>query len=337
MTRRGYLVAATLWFCAVGVAWSLFWMRRADDSARTRMQQALWGVATRLLAAPGVAPGRTAPTVDPDRLMGHVRALAFERWTPADRARARGYLAHTLIELGHDPAQLAFAEGINLEVVRPGTDPTAGDVLLAAHYDSRHGSPGADDNATGVAVVLEAARLLRTPTPRGLRLVFFDAEERGLKGSLAYAQSPSRIKDLRAVVVLEMLGYACHTEGCQKHPEGLPLPAPTTGNFLAVVGDLEHIDLLRAFRGVERPAGGPGAVPIFALPVPGRGHALPDTRRSDHAPFWDQGIGAVMVTDTAELRNPHYHLPGDVPERLDGAFFTGAAQAVLDAVVHLTR
>ena len=333
MNRTAYTVAALTWFAAVGAGWGMYWYRRVEREAERKMQQEQWLAAIESLAAPVSPPPAVPPAVDPDRLMAHVRALAFERWDPADRAQARGYLAHTLLELGLDPAQLAFKDGINLEVERPGTDPNAGTILLGAHYDSRQGSPGADDNASGVAVLLEAARLLKDPTPRTLRLVFFDAEERGLLGSIAYVQSDRRIKDLRAVVILEMVGFACRKAGCQHHPEGLPVVAPTTGDFLAVIGDLAHLDLLRTFRAAQRPDG----PPLFALPIPNRGHPLPDTRRSDHAPFWDRGMPAVMVTDTAELRNPHYHLPGDTPETLDPEFFAGSARTILEAVQTLLR
>lgn len=344
MSGRRSLAAAVGWFALVGVGWGLYWRHRFAEDDRREHEYSQWVEAIRTLHAPaeappsaGAAPPVPAPLpdaargVDRARLLADVEALAFERWAPADRARARGRVAHTLQAEGWTPELMAFEGGVNVEVERPGLDPKAGVVLLGAHYDSRQGSPGADDDASGVAVVLEAARLLRTPTRRGLRLVFFDAEERGLLGSRAYAQSDARIADLRAVVVVEMVGYACHVEGCQAHPEGLPVVAPKVGNFIAIIGDLEHLGLLWTFRRARRPEW----PPLFTLPVPAQGRPLPDTRRSDHAPFWDRGVGAVLVTDTAELRNPHYHLPGDTPATLDPAFLEGAAGVVIEGVRRL--
>ena len=90
----------------------------------------------------------------------------------------------------------------------------------------------------------------------------------------------------------------------------VPVRAPDVGDYLALIGDLEHLDLLRAFHAA------PVGPRVFALPVPAKGMPLPTTRRSDHAAFWDRGVGAVLVTDTAELRNPRYHLPGDTPDTL---------------------
>lgn len=323
-----------VWLTAVAAGWGLYFReRRRHELDQRALQAALQGAVEKLKQMePGPRPPG-GPRVDPARLLRDVSALAFERDADADRARARGYIAHELTAQGWRPELMAFSEGINVLAERPGTDPTAGAVLLGAHYDTVPGTPGADDNASGVAVVLEAARLLRErPTARTLRLAFFDREERGMLGSRAYAQSDARLLDLRAVVVVEMAGFACRTPGCQRLPPGLPPGlAPDVGDFLAVVGDLEHVPLLAAFRQV----GGPDLPPVVALPVAGRGAQLPDSRRSDHAPFWDRGVGAVMVTDTAELRNPHYHRPTDRPETLDPAFLTGTAQIVVDAVERL--
>lgn len=271
--------------------------------------------------------------IDPASLMAHVRALAFERYTPAQRQKARGVIAHALTGMGYTPDLHGYRSGMNIIAERPGRDPAAKAVLVAAHFDTVEGSPGADDNASGVAVVLELARRLKDrPTRRPLRVVFFDEEEQGLVGSAAYARSPTRLAELAAVVVVEMAGFSCRQKGCQRFPAGLPAGvAPDVGDFIAVVGDLEHVDLLAAFRR----AGGPDRPPIFALPVPDKGTPLPDSRRSDHAPFWDAGVGAVMITDTAELRNPHYHRASDTPETLDPAFMAGVAAMTVDAVAEL--
>ena len=177
------------------------------------------------------------------------------------------------------------------------------------------------------------ARLLGTrPTLRPLKIAFFDQEEVGLRGSLAYTAEPGNLKNLAGVVNLEMMGYACYTPGCQTFPEGLPVKPPSDrGDFLGVVGDQEHLPLLTVFQ----TPGAEGLPPIVTLPVPFKGLLTPDLLRSDHAPFWARNIGAVIVGDTANFRNPHYHRPSDAPETLDRAFLSGSAQRVVNAVTVL--
>jgi len=273
------------------------------------------------------------PNVSPEQLLARVKALNFRRYTAAERDRTRTYLIKSLRQLGWKPKLQPFEGGVNIFTQRQGTDPAAGAILVAAHYDTVPTSPGADDNASGVAVVLEVARLLGSrPTPRTLQLVFFDQEEQGLLGSRAFVASKADLENLQGVIVMDMVGFACYTAGCQKYPSGLPIVPPSErGDFLAVVGDMEHAPLLNAFQQSEE-----ASLPsVFALPVPLKGTLLPDTLRSDHAPFWYQGVGAVLLTDTANLRTPHYHQPSDTPATLDKSFFTGAAQIVVNATTKL--
>ena len=130
---------------------------------------------------------------------------------------------------------------------------------------------------------------------------------------------------------MDMLGFACHTAGCQRYPTGLPITPPTNrGDFVAVVGDTEHLPLLNVFQSSQ-----PNLPPVLTLPVPLKGLLMPDTLRSDHAPFWYQGVGAVLLTDTANLRTPHYHKSSDTPATINKSFFTGAAQIVVNATVKL--
>ncbi|MCB9534759.1 MAG: M20/M25/M40 family metallo-hydrolase [Myxococcales bacterium] len=313
----------------VGVAWRVHRAERGSAAPAALDAQPGWRAA--LDEAAGVEPAPGPTTVDVERLMGHVRRLVeWDRSTPEGRVAARAHLGHALTDLGYRPELHAFGGGLNVIGTRPGRDAGAGVVLVGAHFDAVPGSPGADDNATGLAAALEVARTFAArPTRRGLRVVFFDREEDGLKGSRRYAASEERLHDLRAVVILEMLGARCTAPGCQRHPPGLPPGlAPDRGDFLAVVADLRAPAPLAAFRR----AAGPGRPPVLTLPVPDRGHALPDTRRSDHAPFWDRDVPAVLVTDTAELRSPHYHQPTDTPAHLDVDFFVGSTAVVIDAV-----
>lgn len=272
-----------------------------------------------------------APAIDADFLFSHVESLAYERVSEADRDRARSYILQTLEEYGFSPLSIPFDGGVNIFAERPGTDADAGAILVGAHYDTVPGSPGADDNATGVAAALEVARLLgKRATPRALQLAFFDLEEVGLLGSLAFAASEADPDTLRGAIVLDMLGFACQTSGCQTYPEGLPKESlPGRGDFLGVLGDAEHLPLLKAF------VSSSDLPPVVSVPVPLRGALTPNVLRSDHAPFWFQGIGAVMVTDTANFRNPNYHQPSDLPETLDRPFLNGAAQIVVNATAAL--
>ena len=274
------------------------------------------------------------PSIDSIRLFQHIEALNFERYSANNRDRARRYLVKTLATAGWKPQLQAFEGGVNVVAQRPGTDAKIGAILVVAHYDTVKGSPGADDNGSAIAATLELARLLGSrPTQRPLWITFFDREEAGLLGSLHFTSHPEHLVNLAGVVNLEMMGYACHTTGCQKYPEGLPVkPLGDRGDFLGAVGDQEHLPLLNAF---QMPASNrsPSSLPvIITVPIPFKGLLTPDVLRSDHAPFWAKNIGAVMVGDTANFRNPHYHQPSDTPETLDRSFFAGATQQVVNAV-----
>ena len=194
-------------------------------------------------------PAITVPTVNSQRLLADVEALSFERYTETDRRRAREYMLSVLEKAGWTPKTQEFENGINIYAEQSGTDPDAGSILVAGHYDTVEQSPGADDNATSVAVVLETARLLaQQPTRRALQPALFDSEEKGLLGSLAFAdwlQNPDHLQtnnsqsgslqtnNLQGVIVMDMVGYACHEAGCQSYPP-LPITPPTDrGDFLA--------------------------------------------------------------------------------------------------------
>lgn len=188
-------------------------------------------------------------------------------------------------------------------------------ILVGAHYDTVPNSPGADDNASGVAVLLELARLWSGQPGRSpLTLVAFDLEEYGLAGSrFCVEQLQQSGQPLRLMLSLEMLGYYDDRPGSQRYPPGLKYFFPNCGNFIGLIGNWRSLfDLIRLSRQVS----GAG-VPAWWLPAGQRGQLLPDTRRSDHAPFWDAGYAAILVTDTANLRNPHYHQPSDRLETLD--------------------
>lgn len=284
----------------------------------------------------------SAPQVSADKLLNHIQKLNFQRYTTKERSLTRTYITTELRKLGWKPKLEKFSEGVNIFAERPGTNKAAKAILVGAHYDTVALSPGADDNTSGVAVVLEVARLLGSrPTPRTLQLAFFDKEEAGLLGSRAFVSKTARLQNLGGAIVMDMVGYACYTSGCQKYPAGLPVTPPSDkGDFLAVVGDTEHLPLLNAFQNSQMlpstALNKQESMPaILTVPIPFKGLLTPDTLRSDHAPFWYQGVGAVLVTDTANLRTPHYHKPSDVPATIERSFFTGSAQIIVNTTTAL--
>lgn len=292
-----------------------------------------------------------APQVSAEKLFAHIQNLNFTRYTDGERSRTRSYITSELKKLGWKPKLERFAEGVNVFAQRQGTDKKAGAILVGAHYDTVSISPGADDNASGVAVILEIARILGSvPTPRTLQLAFFDKEEEGLLGSKAFATKPAHLKNLHGAIVMDMVGYACYTAGCQKYPATLPVTPPSDkGDFLVAVGDTEHLPLLGAFQNSfwvadtekDKQTNGQSELQnlpsVLTLPIPMKGLLTPDTLRSDHAPFWYQGVGAILVTDTANLRTPHYHQASDTPPTIDRPFFQGAAQIVVNATNNLLK
>jgi len=203
-------------------------------------------------------------------------------------------------------------------------------ILIGAHYDGVPGTPGADDNATGVAALLELARIFATqPIKHPLQLVAFDMEEYGLLGSIDYATKlQSQKQPLRLMISLEMLGYCDSTPGSQRYPSPLERIYPNTGDFIALIGNLPTIPDLLSLSGNMRKHG----TNCQWLPAPNRGLIVPQTRWSDHSPFWDRGYKAIMVTDTAMLRNPHYHKESDRIETLDLDFFTSVCNSLAQAI-----
>ncbi|NJK48310.1 M20/M25/M40 family metallo-hydrolase [Candidatus Gracilibacteria bacterium] len=206
-------------------------------------------------------------------------------------------------------------------------------ILIGAHYDAVPGTTGADDNASGVAVLLELARAFVAEPPKSpIRLVAFDLEEYGLLGSTAYAEHLKQVGEpLRLMLSLEMLGYCDRAANSQRYPAGLKYFFPNRGDFIALVGDLaSFLDLLRLSYHIRR-----AKASCQWLPVPQQGKSVTATRLSDHSPFWDRGYQAIMVTDTAFLRNPHYHQPSDRIETLDLDFMTSVCQGLINGIRRL--
>ena len=206
-------------------------------------------------------------------------------------------------------------------------------IVIGAHYDTVPGSPGADDNATGVAVLLELARdIASEPLKYPVQLVAFDMEEYGCLGSSHHAAKyKQQQKSIRLMISLEMLGYCNHNPNSQSYPAGLKYFYPNSGNFIALIGNLQTVpDLINLSDKIRK-----SGQPCEWLSVPNQGFIVPDTRRSDHVPFWDNGDPAILVTDTANMRNPHYHRESDKIETLDLDFLAGVCQGLVEAIRYI--
>lgn len=241
----------------------------------------------------------------------------------------------------NDVGELNLGEnlrGTNLVATRHGTfNPDRPRLCVGAHLDSRPDTPGADDNASAVAAMLEIARLLPQTWPDGARLelelVAFDLEENGMLGGREHARlSRESNIDLRGMVSLEMLGYCDHTPGSQSLPRTLRGLYPDTGNFIAIIGNQNSTSLIEQFGIGMRVV---NDLPVETLQVPDNGNGLQATRLSDHSPFWDAGYPALMITDTSFMRNPHYHMPTDTIETLDLQFLHFVTEGSVTAVRHL--
>lgn len=277
-------------------------------------------------------------SADRDRLLVHLHALVGERHpvtSPAHLQQVEEYIADTFEQLGLQVSLHPFEAmgGTYRNVIASllpthqatGQDTSQAPLILAAHYDTVEGSPGADDNASAVAVLLETARRLRgVDRMREIHCIGFCLEEEGLLGSLAYAAELKAAKrTIAGALVLECVGYASGEEGSQTAPPGTPIVVPTIGNFLAVVGNRASAALTSSVAQAAKPH-----VPVLPLVIPGNGELLPDTRRSDHAAFWHYGFPAVMLTDTANFRNLNYHTSTDTLDTLNLGFLEQVADAV---------
>ncbi len=289
-------------------------------------------------------PPRPASPAAAGRLVAHVEHLSAQIGprsvhTPARLHAAQAYLAAELSALGLPPAlQEVPYEGEvyhNLVVTLPGTERPDERVVFGAHYDTVAGTPGADDNASGVAVLLELGRALRDePRRRTVELVFFALEEPPVfrtdrMGSHVYAAAArARGATLVGMVCLEMVGYYGHRKGDQAYP--LPfmgLVYPSAPDFLAVVGNrASRVLVARVARALRQGCD----LPVETLAAPA---FLPGVDLSDHRSFWKQGYPAVMITDTAFYRNPNYHRPGDTADTLD----YGAMARLVDGLAAVAR
>lgn len=286
-----------------------------------------------------------------DRLFTHVDRLAGligPRVLTQPRAyqAAVTYIERTLPAEGekitHETYQLGGYDASNIILERRGTTRPDEIIVIGAHYDTVPETPGADDNASAVAMLLEVARLTQSfPSKRTIRFVAFPCEEpphfhTDTMGSQQYARlCRQRRENIVGMLCLEMVGYYSTAPNSQKVPNEIPRLLrpffPKRGNFLAAVANLRSLRLLWSFRrGFKKAA----KFPLFTVALPEIIHAI---RLSDNSSFWDQGFPALMITDTSFLRNPHYHHATDLPGTLDYPRMSRATLGVASATMHLAK
>ena len=282
---------------------------------------------------PGPAFTGTLRPLTPDQtrlrtaLEQHVRALAQNIGVRSDReyrnvARAASYIESALRALGYTvEIQEYSARGLvwrNIEATLRGANRFQQVVVVGAHYDTAEEAPGADDNASGVAGVLELARYFAgSPQSRSIRFVFFPNEEppsfpSAAMGSRHYATAARMRNDqIVAMMSIESIGYYDTEKGSQRYPFPLNLAYPDVGDFIGFVSNLKSRPLLhRAIAAFRAHA----TFPTQGAAAPSW---VPGVWWSDHWSFWREGYPAIMITDTAPYRYPFYHTPQDTPDKLN--------------------
>ena len=310
---------------------------------------ALWVASFVYLRAPVLADGAAlapGPIVDSAALRRHVHTLSTQHParsvdSPPSLFVTEAYLRAELHAMGYEvDAQEVRAEGRGWHnlVVRHGPRDAREIVVVGAHFDvCGDDNPGADDNATGVAVLLEVARLLKTlnpPTDVPIELVAYTLEEppyfaTPLMGSAEHARKiADRGGSVRLMLSLEMLGYYSNERFSQRYPIPLLYAVyPSTGDFVALVGRPTDRAATRVAKSAMLANMSVDVVSISAPPF------VPGIDFSDHRSYWARGWPALMVTDTAFLRNTAYHEAGDTEERLDFAKLAEVTKGIYAAVV----
>lgn len=271
-------------------------------------------------------------------LLHHVRVLTAEIGErsvdrPENLQKTMAYIRSVYEEIGLpvtlEPYQYKGHTVANVITEARFSDRPAKRYLLGAHYDSLRGTVGADDNASAVAVQLETARVLHSLKGKlhpdvAVKCVSFALEEHPAfwspyRGSWVHSRRARKAgEQIDGMLCLEMVGYRSREPGSQKYPFPLMhLNYPKVGDFISIVGDSKSTQLANSIGSafaLNR------ALPTQSLIVPWRGWLTPFVRRSDHVSFWDLGYQAVMITDTADFRNPHYHKITDTLDKLDYGF-----------------
>ena len=277
-----------------------------------------------------------------ENLKRHVENIHFDR-NPYDHyqelEQAAQYIEREFQKIGWEVKEDTFQwEGKsykNIVAEKKGMTSPHRVFILGAHYDTVPGSPGADDNASAIAVLLEVARNIQTaPLDGTVRLIAFSLEEYNFIGSTHYVESLKEgEEEILGMISLEMVGF---TGSRQDYPPYLnPKYYPNVGDFIAIIGNERSKELLekvcRSFKTNIR------QLPLEFLIVPGNGEGMEEVRLSDHSAFWDHGFPALLITDTSFLRNPNYHLPSDRMETLDFEFMRKVAIGVYYSIIELAK
>ena len=291
---------------------------------------------------------RFIPASSEQALYEHVHALSVVIGSRSIREYGKIRQAEQYIRTFLDKQEIPFElqgydhEGNrfnNVVVILDGDSRREETIIIGAHYDTVSGTPGADDNASAVAVLLELCRTLKDYRPEStLKLVFFVLEEppafmTPAMGSYVYAaQARERGENIVGMVSLEMVGYFNEAEGSQAFPvPGMNWLFPDRGTFIGVVGNVSSRELTLAVAEALKAGSGLPVEHLVALPfVPGIGS-------SDHGSFWKMGFRAVMVTDTAFYRNPNYHSEKDTIGTLRFDKMSGLVRGMVHVVEFLTK
>ncbi len=318
----------------------------SSGSATTAADSSSGGSSSSTGAPPSAcaaSPEALADCVDIDAYQSDLEFIASLRVPGSTHWQAvQDLCAERLTELGYEVELFEYGSGVNVLGSRPGSNPDAPRVLVGAHYDHIEDCAGADDNATGVAGSLEAARVLaQGQYANTLTIACWDEEELGLIGSEAFAMAASAQGiDIGVYFNFEMIGYASDEPDTQLLPTGFDLIFPdeiamieandNRGDFLFLTGNVPAEDALANIVAQSERV----ELPVIGVTLNDQQVSNPlfgDLRRSDHAPFWDQGFGAIFISDTGEFRNDRYHCFGgeDTVDSLVPAFTEKVLQATV--------
>jgi hypothetical protein len=331
--------------------WSLFFKRKAPASIRIvrfilLLTLFVFGFAV-LTAQPSGAVGEpTKQTLDPERLRGHVVMLS-ESFAPRNYKRiwnlnkCADYIAQQFNAAGADVSEQTYdVKGRTYRNVIANFGPnTDSRIVIGAHYDSYQDTPGADDNASGTAGLIELARLFgQTELRQRVDLVAFTLEEPPFfrTGNMGSARHASALRkegvEVELMVCLEMIGYFSDEPGSQVFPSAmLQLVYPDTGNYIAVIGSMSESRQARFFKQIMR---GATDLPVESMCAP---RNFPGLDFSDHLSYWSNGYKALMITDTAFMRNGRYHGSADTADTLDYDRMAKVVLGVYEAVMEMTR
>ena len=284
-------------------------------------------------------------TVDPARLEAHVRKLI--ELGPRDEShienldRVAAYIKSELSQTGASVSEQPYrVQGKSYRNVIAQFGPESAErIIVGAHYDTAGPLPGADDNASGVAGLIELARLLgKQQLPLRVELVAFSLEEPPYFGTTGMGSSVHAVLlsqqnvGVRAMFSLEMIGYFSDAPGSQHFPIGVfQALYPSTGNYISVVGRLSDGLLVRRTKFAMRQA---APLPVYSINAP---RFVPGIDFSDQLNYWHAGYGAVMITDTAFYRNLNYHTAHDTAEKLDYQRMAMVVEGVYAAVTELAK